>query len=272
MGISINKIFLSVLLFASIKTFSATVDTVSTYSPCMSKQIKALVVKPDSYDGKKTYPVVYLLHGYTGNFRDWVNYVPGIKKLVDQYQLMLVSADGNYGSWYFDSPKVENSKYETYISTELVNWVDKNYKTIANKKNRAITGLSMGGHGALYLAFKHQDIFSVAGSVSGGVDFRPFPLNWDIAKYLGSYAQNKELWDKNTVTELTHLLTPNSLAIIFQCGTDDFFYDVNVKLHDKLLLNNIPHLFISNPGVHNWDYWREGIQYQLLFIHQQFEN
>ena len=184
---------------------------------------------------------------------------------------MIVSADGNYGSWYFDSPKVDSSKYETYISKELVNWVDKNYKTIPNRKNRAITGLSMGGHGAFYIAFKHQDTFSIAGSISGGVDFRPFPQNWEIIKYLGSYAENKEVWDKNTVMELTHLLTPNSLELIFQCGVNDFFYNVNVKLHEKLLLNNVSHTFIANPGGHSWEYWREGIEYQLLFIDNHFE-
>lgn len=253
-----------------LKTFSATVDTVSTFSASMKKQIKAVVVKPDTYDNQKDFPVVYLLHGYSGNYSNWVNNVPKIKELADDYQLMIVCPDGNFGSWYFDSPKVANSKYETYVSKELVEWVDKSYKTKANKSNRAITGLSMGGHGALYLAFKHQDVFGVAGSMSGGVDIRPFPLNWEIAKYLGPYAENKESWNNNTVMELTHLLTKDSLPLIIQCGTEDFFYNVNVELHKKLLLNNIPHTFITNPGKHNWDYWKEAIQYQLLYIHNFF--
>ncbi len=267
---SLAKICFVLLLFFSLKTFSATVDTVSTFSPSMKKEIKAVVVKPDSYDNKKSFPVVYLLHGYSGNYSNWVNKVPEIKKLADEYQLMIVCPDGNYGSWYFDAPKLENSKYETYVSKELVNWVDERYKTIADKSHRAITGLSMGGHGALYLAFKNQDVYSVAGSMSGGVDIRPFPLKWDIAKSLGSYAENKENWNANTVIELTHLLTPNSLSLIIQCGTDDFFYNVNVQLHEKLLLNNIPHTFISNPGAHNWDYWSEAIKYQLLYISDRF--
>lgn len=260
------------VLFISLKAFSATVDTVSTFSPSMKKQIKAVVIKPDSYNNDKLFPVVYLLHGYSGNYGNWINNVPDIKKLADEYQLMIVCPDGNFGSWYFDSPKITDSKYETYVAMELVQWTDKNYKTIPNKKNRAITGLSMGGHGALYLAFKHQAVYSIAGSMSGGVDIRPFPLNWQISKYLGTYAENKKNWDSNTVIELTNLLTPKSLSLIIQCGTEDFFYNVNVKLHEKLLLNNIPHTFISNPGAHNWDYWKEAIQYQLLYIHKQFGN
>ncbi len=100
---------------------------------------------------------------------------------------------------------------------------------------RAITGLSMGGHGALYLAFKHQDIFGAGGSMSGGVDMTPYPNNWEISKRLGTYAEFPERWENNSVINLTHSLTPGSLAIIFDCGTDDFFYKVNVKLHERLV-------------------------------------
>lgn len=128
----------------------------------------------------------------------------------------------------------------------------------------------MGGHGALYLAFKHQDIFGAAGSMSGGVDIRPFPLNWDMSKRLGSYAGNQERWEKNTVINMVHLLTPNSLAICIDCGTEDFFFQVNKNLHDKLLERNIPHDFIVRPGVHDWDYWFNAVQYQLLFMHNFF--
>lgn len=263
-------LFLSLVL--SLKTYSATVDTVSTFSPSMQKHIKAVVVKPSSYNGKKSFPVVYLLHGYSSNYTSWINQAPIIKDLADQYQMIITCPDGNYDSWYFDAPKLASSRYETYVSTELVKWMDEHYKTIANKQNRAITGLSMGGHGALYLAFRHQDVFSVAGSMSGGVDIRPFPLKWGISKSLGTYAEEQENWNTHTVMELTHLLTPNSLSLIIQCGTEDFFYNVNVKLHEKLLHNNIPHTFITNPGSHNWDYWREAIQYQLLYIHNHFKN
>ena len=93
----------------------------------------------------------------------------------------------------------------------------------------------MGGHGALYLAFRHQDIFGAAGSMSGGVDIRPFPNNWDLEKRLGKQSEYPERWEQHTVIELLHLLTPNSLKLIIDCGTEDFFYEVNKKLHDCLL-------------------------------------
>jgi S-formylglutathione hydrolase FrmB len=156
------------------------------------------------------------------------------------------------------------------VATELVTWIDSRYKTIKNKSGRAITGLSMGGHGALYLALKHQDVFGAAGSMSGGVDIRPFPQNWDMAARLGSYAEQPERWEKNTVINMLHLLKPNSLALLIDCGTGDFFFDVNEALHRQLMYRNIPHDYVTRPGVHNWQYWTNAVKYQLLFMHEFF--
>src|SRR6185312_5486702 len=129
--------------------------------------------------------------------------------------VLIVCPDGAYGSWYWDSPVDSSFKYETYVSSELVKWVDSKYKTIKDPKGRAITGLSMGGHGALYLAFKHQDVFGAAGSMSGGVDLRPFPKNWDIARRLGSLDSFPQRWADYSVVNQTKLLKPGSLSIIF---------------------------------------------------------
>ena len=251
--------------------FAADVDTVATYSAAMKKEIKAVVITPKEYKNGEKFPVVYLLHGYSGNYADWVTKVPAIKDLADQYQFIIVCADGNFNSWYLDSSEQPNSKYETYIAVELVKWIDSKYKTIRDRNARAITGLSMGGHGALYLAFKHQNVFGIAGSMSGGLDLRPFPNNWDIAKLIGSYSTKPLNWEEASVINLSYLLTPKSLALIIQCGTDDFFYKVNTALHDKLVYQNIPHTFISNPGGHSWEYWSEAIKYQLLFIKSNFK-
>lgn len=259
-------------LFVCFSAFSAEIDTVTTHSLSMNKDIKAVVVTPDSYSKTEKFPVVYLLHGYSGNYKDWISKVPEIQEYADRYNLIIVCPDGNFGSWYLDSPEMPESKYETYIAKELINWIDGNYSTIKDRKGRAITGLSMGGHGALFLAFRHQDIYGAAGSMSGGVDLRPFPNNWDLSKLLGTYAEHPDRWDKYSVINMTHLLTPNSLALIFACGSDDFFYNVNVNLHEELLLNNIPHTFISAPGGHSWEFWSEAVKYELEFMNTYFKD
>lgn len=249
---------------------AAKVDTLDTYSDAMHKKIKAIIFKPEDYDQNKEYPVVYLLHGAGGSYKEYANY-KAIKKWVDYYKILVVGADGGVTSWYFDSPVDPTYKYETYVTKELVGFIDKNFKTIKNRTGRAISGLSMGGHGAMYLAFRHQDLFGAVGSMSGGVDIRPFPKNWEMAKRLGTYAENPDNWEKNTVTNMLHLLTANSLAIIFDCGVDDFFYKVNVELHKKMEDRNIPHDFITRPGAHTGQYWQNSINYQLMFFNQYFK-
>lgn len=268
-----NKFF---LLFAFLcglqQSRAAIVDTVTTYSPSMKKEIRAVVIRPSQYNSLQRMPVVYLLHGYSDNYAGWVTKAAGVEKLADQYGLMIVCPDGGFGSWYWDSPADAAFRYETYVSKELVAWVDKTYKTIPDRKGRAITGLSMGGHGALYLALRHQDVFGAAGSMSGGVDIRPFPNNWDMARRLGEYAKAPANWEQHTVINMLHLLTPKSLKLIIDCGTGDFFYEVNENLHRQLLYRNIPHDYITRPGVHNWEYWKNAVKYQVLFMHDYFNS
>jgi S-formylglutathione hydrolase FrmB len=124
----------------------------------------------------------------------------------------------------------------------------------------------MGGHGAFYLAFKHPDIWGAAGSMSGGLDIRPFPNNWDIAKRLGTYRENKVVWEQNTVINMVYLLDRKNLQLIFDCGVDDFFYDANKRLHEKLLERRIPHDYIERPGGHTIEYWENSIKYQLVYF------
>ena len=259
-----------ILLATPILSFAG-VDTVSTHSAIMKKEIKAVVITPKNYDTSKEYPVTYLLHGYSGNYASWIKGAPLIEQLADLYQMIIVSPDGNFDSWFWDSPTNPESKYETYVIKELIPFIDENYETIPSKEGRAITGLSMGGHGALYLAIRHQDIFGVAGSQSGGVDITPFPENWNMKGYLGTKAEFPERWKEFSVMGQLHLLSKNNLPLIIHCGTDDFFYQVNLKLHEELTYLNIPHSFTSNPGGHTWDYWRDSVQYQLLFFNNYFK-
>jgi S-formylglutathione hydrolase FrmB len=128
----------------------------------------------------------------------------------------------------------------------------------------------MGGHGGLFLGFRHQDVYGACGSMSGGLDIRPFPDNWNLKKRLGEQNRFPENWERHTVMNQLHLLTPNSTRIIFDCGTEDFFYNVNLRLHEELKYRNIPHDFISRPGGHNGQYWDDAVKYQALFFANYF--
>lgn len=266
-----KSLLFALALFFAVYAQAAKLDTIDTYSDSMKKTIRALIITPDNYDSGKEYPVIYLLHGAGGNYGQFLSMSKSIPDLADIHNLIIVCADGGNTSWYYDSPVDPTYKYETYITKELIPFIDKNYKTIKSRTGRAISGLSMGGHGALYLSFRHQDMFGAAGSMSGGVDIRPFPKNWDMAKRLGAYAEYPENWEKNTITNMLHLLTANSLSIIFDCGTEDFFYKVNKELHEKMVDRNIPHDYIERPGNHTGPYWANSINYQALYFSLYFK-
>jgi len=264
----INRLFAILVLLGFVHAaHAAKVDTVAVFSPRMNKTIKTVVISPDKQKPKAT---LYLLHGYSGDYSNWVNKAPQLKEWVDRYQYVVVCPDGGYDSWYWDTND-DNYQYETFITKELLPYIEKNYQTPSDPSKRGITGLSMGGHGALYLAFRHQDLFAAAGSTSGGVDIRPFPNNWSIIKRLGTYQESPKSWDEHTVIELTHLVQPNKLKLFIDCGTEDFFFGVNNKLHEKLTYMNIAHNYLTMPGKHDWNYWTKSIDYQMAFFHQCFQ-
>ena len=179
-------------LFISSSIFAQRVGTLIIFSNSMQKNIKNVVITPDAYQNKNIeFPVLYLLHGAYGDFSNWITKVPEIKEYANQYNMIIVCPDGDPFSWYFDSPIDKKFRYETYISKELITAIDKKYATIKSKKGRAITGLSMGGHGAFYLAFKHQDLFGAVGSMSGGMDLVRFAdkKNYELTKRLGDFKE-----------------------------------------------------------------------------------
>ena len=130
--------------------------------------------------------------------------------------------------------------------------------------------LSMGGHGGMWLSIRHQDIFGGGGSMSGGLDIRPFPDSWNMKARLGEYASNKEVWDNHTVINQLDRLKDGSLAIIIDCGADDFFLQVNKAAHEALLKRGIGHDFIIRPGAHNPRYWNNAIDYQVCLLYTSF--
>lgn len=269
----LSALFLCVVVFLSYIN-AQTVDTIEVFSPKMGRNIKNVVILPAGYEKinkNKKYPVLYLLHGYGGRYDTWATLT---KKTLPQdaskSEMIVVCPDGQ-DSWYWDSPVDPKFQFDTYVSSELVKHIDDNYRTIASPKGRAITGFSMGGHGGLWLGINHPDVFGACGSMSGGVDIRPFPNNWDMKKRLGNYKQNPEIWNKYTVINQLDKIEPNTLSIIIDCGKDDFFYQVNEELHKEMLYRNIPHDYIIRPGAHTHPYWNNALDYQMLFFSKFFD-
>lgn len=240
-------------------------------SPSMKKAPNATVILPDAYrEGDKRFPTVYLLHGWSGNDTDWAS-KSSVGELADAYGLIIVMPDGGYDKWYVDSPVSPGDKYETYVGQEVVAFVDQRFRTLPEKNARAITGLSMGGFGALHIALNHAATFGAAGSISGGVDPREFPKNWNIAGAFGDPVRNAGYWDNQAIINNAQGFIDGGIALAIDCGVDDFFVPSNRKLHQRLLELKVSHDYSERPGGHTWDYWSNAIKYQILFFSTKFK-
>ncbi len=265
-----KKLLLLPLLLSAVLCYGAKRDSITIFSETMQKEIPCTIVTPDGMKGKEALPTLYMLHGYSSNHTEWVTGYD-TEELVERLLIIAVLPDGEYDSWWLDSPFDPTMQYETFISKELVAYIDSHYPTRANPDGRAITGLSMGGHGALYNGIRNQDVFGAAGSMSGGVDIRPFPANWNIADHIGEMSEHPENWERFTVINQLHHLTPDRpMALIIDCGTEDFFYAVNEALHEKLTYLNIPHRYTTDHGAHVKSYWQREVHHQFHFFSEFF--
>lgn len=272
---------LLVLLFCipTLVFAQAKVDTIEVYSKVMDKTLKAAVTTPSIYDGNKQFATLYLLHGGSGAFNDWHQKVtePGlVNRMAEQYNLIIVTPGVGPSSYYFDSPMMDSVQYETYIISELIPHIDNTYRTLAQKKSRAITGLSMGGHGAMILSAKHPELFIAATSMSGvmNIDTRI----WDVPEDFRSVRQTQQKamlgedlsynspFSTYTAVGLVDKMKVNGIALLMDCGVDDFLLKTNRQMHQLLLENGTPHEYTERPGAHTWEYWTDALPFHLLFI------
>lgn len=265
------KLLLSGMFLAFASTMQAArIDTLDVRSPKMDRNIKVVVVVPDKAVRGEQVPVLYLLHGAGDNQYAWLNIQPELPEMADRDGVIVVCPNGEL-SWYWDSPINPKSQFDTFVSKELVAYIDRCYPTIKDRRGRAITGLSMGGQGSMWLAFHHKDVFGAAGSTSGGLDIRPFSENWGMKDQLGAIGNNKSRWDEYTMINQLDLIKNGDLALIIDCGYQDFFYQVNCAFHEALLQRGIMHDFLVREGGHCHAYWRNSIRYQWLFFTNYFK-
>lgn len=197
-------------------------------------------------------------------------------KLADRYNLIIVTPEGERLGGYIDSPVLEENKFETYITSEVLSKIDNTYRTIRNRTGRVITGLSLGGHGALFLATRHPDLYCAAGSMSGALDLDP--ANWRVTpefleqvkpgfeRILGPLGNSPDHYAGHSVVNMVDKMKENDVKLIIDCGVDDFLLEPNRELHRRLIYAKVPHMYSELPGGHTWEYWENAIQYHLVFF------
>ena len=228
------------------------------------------VITPAAGDGP--FPVLYLLHGVGDDHTTWCDHTDIVSYLAD-LGLIVVTPDCEW-SWFLNDPQPGGEQWESYVVEDLVAFMDANYNTIASRGGRALAGLSMGGYGALQLAMKHPDVFSMASSHSAALYFGNHPrvatpgrdvsaVN-QLAKDLNA-SETGDVW-KLAERYLANLAAEFPLAVRIDCGIDDHQGPDNRDLHAHLDAIGFPHTYGEFPGAHTWRYWDENISRTLQFV------
>ena len=234
-------------------------DTTWIFSPIQSQEFN-----------NAKFPIVILLHGYGGNFRQW-NKITDLQKLANKYSCYIACPDGLKDSWYFNSPLRANSQYESFFIEEYLPYLKENFKLDTN--GIFISGLSMGGHGAMYLFLKHPQLFASAGSSSGTLDLNASSLKYtSLSDQLGEYERNEARFNAYSSIHLLENIKFSEKPIIFDCGNKDHLYAATQKFKETCDSLYINAFYFSFPGRHNSSYWKESILWHFEFFSRVYQN
>jgi enterochelin esterase-like enzyme len=285
-----KKLFVSILTFCLL--FSASVfaqpggkvsDNLSMPSKILKMDRKYAIYLPADYEtSDRSYPVLYLLHGAGDDQSGWVQFGE-VKNIADKAiaegkctAMIIVMPDGNTGQrGYFNSPKGDWS-YEDFFFQEFVPYIEKTYRIRAEKRYRAISGLSMGGGGTFMYALHHPELFSSACPLSaycGPLSIDELARPWEKQLDGLSTEQKQKYFVQHSALELINNMPDDQKKAVrwyIDCGDDDFLYEGNCLVHIAMRKKEIPHEFRIRDGAHNWTYWRDALPTVLEFVSQTF--
>ncbi len=238
-------------------------------SKLMARDMPYRVILPAKYSTKSNerFPVIYLLHGLTGNYKNWVDKTD-VEQFGVGYDFVIVTPDGNNG-WYTDSVVAPNDKFESYIVKELIPEIERDFRVVADRGHRMIAGLSMGGYGSIKFGLKYPDMFSMVGSFSGALGAASFTeknAGVNIGRAIDQIygPEGSETRSSNDIFKIVRDAAPDrvkAMPFIYQsCGTEDFLIGNN---RDFLALMNekkVAHEYREHPGVHDWVFWNDQVR------------
>lgn len=228
------------------------------------KKMPVKVLLPATYNPAKRLPVIYALHGAGGDERTWPAF-PALRDAVSKYKVIVVASTAGSYSWYLDSPEKKNARAATYFARDLVPFIDGRFATISSRKARGIMGMSMGGHGAMYLAATYPDVFGSASSMSGIMDLTRHPGSWHLAKVLGPYSRHRERWRKHSAVWLVEALKRGGVKSAVDCGREDFAFPENEAFHKAAHKAGLQVDYRVSPGRHDAVYWNRTVARHIAF-------
>lgn len=249
-------------------------------SKILNEDREYAIYLPKSYTNnpEKTYPVLYLLHGGGGSHKDW----PSRGHLADVANILIDTNDacdmiivcpeaGKTFMNYFNSP---DWMYEDYFFEELIPHIETIYRVNAEKKYRAIAGLSMGGGGTVTYASHHPEMFVSAYTMSGYFKRQDelFWINFDdpIQKKVHQLVEdnNCEKYVQNADKEKIEAM--KTVKWFIDCGDDDFTFGPNLEFIKAMKEADIPYQLRIRDGGHSWEYWHSALYIALPYISNFF--
>lgn len=265
------------------------VEDQSVSSELLDREIPYSVYLPPGYDSsQRSYPVVYLLHGFTDDETAWVQFgevqTAADRGIADRTipPMVIVMPDAD-STWYINDA-AGDEPYEGAIFREFIPEIEETYRIRSEKEFRGVAGLSMGGYGTLVWGMHHPDMFAAAAAFSAGIFTEEAieDMPWD--DYQGVFSQLygggedpeeriTEHFRANSPLHLARTSSVDSLESIrwyIDCGDDDFLYEGNSQLHIILRDREVEHEYRVRDGAHSWTYWRGHIGKGLAFIGESF--
>lgn len=253
-------------------TSNVTMRDVTFRSAALNRDMQYRVVLPKSITVGGRLPVVYLLHGGGGGFRDWSNYSDSAR--FAERGLILVMPEGN-DSYYVNAFERPQDRYEDYIVKDLLADVESRFPAATGRVNRAIIGVSMGGFGALILGLGHPELFVFAAGISSAVDVpsRPFSIKriqqWRYHRSIfgpwgGSARHNRDPF------VLARSADPARMPYFFlSCGDQEGLLPSNRNFAALIDQRHFRYEFHIVPGGHDWKQWDDRLPavFQSLFAH-----
>lgn len=258
-------------------------DNLSMTSKILKGERKYAIYLPPGYESSsRSYPVLYLLHGGGDDQTGWVQFGE-VQHITDKAisdgiatPMIIVMPDANTGTRGYSNTPNGEWKYEDFFFQEFMPFVEKTYRIKADKRYRAVAGLSMGGGGSFYYALHHPELFSAACPLSASTG----PLSMDDArKWLERFNQKAtdaqlEAWYKQySALELVNAMPDDQKKAVrwyIDCGDDDFLFEGNSLIHIAMRKKEIPHEFRIHNGGHTWTYWRNALPNVLEFVSMGF--
>ncbi|MFD2205280.1 alpha/beta hydrolase [Kiloniella antarctica] len=279
-GTLISVIFVCWSVFFSALAGGLVVKDQSIDLPSLKNPMQYSLYLPDGYcEENLSYPILYLLHGYGGSHRDWLNggsVVKTLDRLIANGLIspLIVVMPSASKSWYVNSSK--HGQFETALLLEFPKLLEANLHSLKVREGRAIAGLSMGGYGALRFAFRSPEKFGSVAALSPAIfpnvvgkdAFKPVQLKLFAGAFDEPFSSDK--YNERNVFTLAKTIS-NPPAIYLTVGDDDWFglYAGTFSFYQHLKSQKIPVELRVTDGNHNWKLWSREIERVLIFLNEQ---